>query len=133
MKTKKMGRTGLKVSEICLGTMTFGMQCDEPTSFAIMDTAVEHGVDFFDTADGYPMGGTFATAGRTEEIVGKWLHGRRDKIVLATKCWVPMGKEPNNRGSRANISSMRSRRVCAVCRLITSICIRRIRPIRKRH
>ncbi len=104
MKTKRMGRTGLRVSEICLGTMTFGMQCDEPTSFAIMDTAVEHGVDFFDTADGYPMGGTFATVGRTEEIVGKWLKGRRDKIVLATKCWVPMGKEPNNRGlSRKHI------------------------------
>ena len=53
MKTKRMGRTGLKVSEICLGTMTFGRQCDEAKSFAIMDTAVEQGVDFFDTADVY--------------------------------------------------------------------------------
>ena len=104
MKTKRMGRTGLKVSEICLGTMTFGMQCDEASSFAIMDAAVEQGVDFFDTADGYPMGGTLETVGRTETIVGKWLKGRRDKIVLATKCWVPMGPGANDRGlSRKHI------------------------------
>jgi aryl-alcohol dehydrogenase-like predicted oxidoreductase len=99
-----MGRTGLKVSEICLGTMTFGMQCDEAASFAIMDTAFEQGIDFFDTADGYPMGGTLATVGSTETIVGKWLKGRRDKIVLATKCWVPMGPGANDRGlSRKHI------------------------------
>ena len=104
MKTKRMGRTGLKVSEVCLGTMTFGQQCDEATSFAIMDAAFEHGVDFFDTADGYPMGGNLSTVGRTETIVGKWLKGRRDKVVLATKCWVPMGSSPNDRGlSRKHI------------------------------
>src|SRR5437879_1768172 len=73
MKIKRMGRTGLKVSEICLGTMTFGQQCDESTSFAIMDAAVEHGVNVFDTADGYPMGGNLQTFGCTEIIVGKWL------------------------------------------------------------
>jgi aryl-alcohol dehydrogenase-like predicted oxidoreductase len=99
-----MGRTGLKVSEICLGTMTFGKQCDEATSFAIMDVAVEHGIDFFDTADGYPMGGTFETLGSTETIIGKWLKGKRDKIILATKCWVPMGRKPNDGGlSRKHI------------------------------
>jgi 1-deoxyxylulose-5-phosphate synthase len=104
MKSKRMGQTGLKVTEICLGTMTFGMQCDEAASFAIMDEAVEHGVDFFDTADGYPMGGTIETVGDTETIVGKWLKGRRDKIVLATKCWVPMGRGANDRGlSRKHI------------------------------
>jgi 1-deoxyxylulose-5-phosphate synthase len=104
MKVKRMGRTGLKVSEICLGTMTFGKQCDEATSFAIMDAAVEQGVDFFDTADGYPMGGTLETVGRTETIIGKWLKGRRDKIVLATKCWVPMGRGANDGGlSRKHI------------------------------
>jgi aryl-alcohol dehydrogenase-like predicted oxidoreductase len=104
MKSKRMGQTGLKVTEICLGTMTFGMQCDESTSFAIMDKAIEHGVDFFDTADGYPMGGTLQTVGATENIVGKWLKGRRDKIVLATKCWVPMGRGANDRGlSRKHI------------------------------
>lgn len=104
MKTKRMGRTGLKVSEICLGTMTFGLQCDEPASFAIMDEAAAQGIDFFDTADGYPMGGTLETVGRTETIVGKWLKGRRDKFVLATKCWVPMSPQPNDRGlSRKHI------------------------------
>jgi 1-deoxyxylulose-5-phosphate synthase len=104
MKTRRMGRTGLKVSEVCLGTMTFGKQCDEAASFAIMDAAVEHGVDFFDTADGYPMGGNFETVGSTETIVGNWLKGRRDKIVLATKCWVPMGRGPNDGGlSRKHI------------------------------
>ena len=71
MKTKRMGRTGLKVSEICLGTMTFGRQCEEAQSFAIMDAAFENGVDFFDSADVYPAGGGVETAGRTEEIVGK--------------------------------------------------------------
>jgi 1-deoxyxylulose-5-phosphate synthase len=104
MKTKRIGRTGLKVSEICLGTMTFGQQCDESTSFAIMDAAVEHGVNFVDTADGYPMGGNLQTVGRTESIVGKWLKGRRDKIVLATKCWVQMGPGANDGGlSRKHI------------------------------
>ena len=104
MKTKRMGRTGLKVSEICLGTMTFGRQCEEAQSFAIMDTAFENGVDFFDSADVYPAGGGVETAGRTEEIVGKWLKGRREDIVLATKCWGAMGDRPNDRGlSRKHI------------------------------
>jgi 1-deoxyxylulose-5-phosphate synthase len=104
MKIKRMGRTGLKVSEICLGTMTFGQQCDEPTSFAIMDAAAEHGVNFIDTADGYPMGGNLQTVGRTETIVGKWLKPSREKFVLATKCWVPMDSGPNDGGlSRRHI------------------------------
>ena len=104
MKTKRMGRTGLKVSEMCLGTMTFGRQCDEPVSFSIMDTAVEAGIDFFDSADVYPAGGDTTTAGRTEEIVGKWLKGKRQHIVLATKCWGAMGPNPNDRGlSRKHI------------------------------
>jgi len=104
MKTKRMGQTGLKVSEICLGTMTFGRQCDEATSFAVMDTAVELGVDFFDTADVYPVGGGLESVGRTEEVVGKWLKGKREKIVLATKCWGAMGKGPNEQGlSRKHI------------------------------
>lgn len=104
MKTKRMGRTGLKVSEICLGTMTFGRQCDEAASFAIMDTAFAAGVDFFDTADVYPVGGGLDLVGRTEEIIGKWLKGRREQIVLATKCWGAMGRGPNERGlSRKHI------------------------------
>ncbi len=104
MKTQRLGRTGLKVSELCLGTMTFGRQCDEALSFAIMDTAREAGVDFFDTADVYPVGGDASTVGRTEDIVGKWLKGRREQIVLATKCWGAMGPQPNDRGlSRKHI------------------------------
>ena len=106
MQTKRMGRTGLHVSEICMGTMTFGRQCDKAQSFAIMDAAVEGGIDFFDTADVYPAGGGAETAGLTEEIVGKWLKGRREDIVLATKCWGAMGDRPNDRGlSRKHIFS----------------------------
>ena len=104
MKIKRLGRTGLKVSEICLGTMTFGNQCDEPTSHAIMDKAFENGVTFFDTADVYPLGGTMESKGRTEEFVGSWLKGRREQIVLATKFNGEMGSGPNERGgSRKHI------------------------------
>src|SRR6266567_1996325 len=104
MKIKRLGRTGLKVSEICLGTMTFGNQCDEPTSHAIMSKAFEHGVTFFDTADAYPLGATIETVGRTEEYVGSWLKGRREQIVLATKFFGKMGSGPNDQGgSRKHI------------------------------
>jgi 1-deoxyxylulose-5-phosphate synthase len=104
MQTRRMGRTGLKVSEICLGTMTFGHQCDEATSFAIMNRAAEHGVDFLDTADVYPVPPSPETAGRTEEIVGSWLKGRRNQYVLATKCRMRVGTGPNDEGlSRRHI------------------------------
>src|SRR3989442_6151405 len=85
MKLRRLGRTGLKVSEICLGTMTFGNQCDEPPSHAIMSKAFDAGVTLFDTADAYPLGATLETVGRSEEYIGRWLKGRRDQIVLATK------------------------------------------------
>ena len=101
-----MGRTGLQVPALCLGTMTFGYQCDEPTSFAIMDRALESGITFFDTANVYPLGGTLETVGRTEEIIGRWMRdrGARDRIVLATKCAGQMGPGPNDVGlSRAHI------------------------------
>ncbi|HET7767314.1 MAG TPA: aldo/keto reductase [Chloroflexota bacterium] len=100
MKIKSLGRSGLKVSEVCLGTMTFGAQADENTSFAIMDTADRLGVTFFDTADAYPPAGELPDKGRTEEIVGKWLHerGARERIVLATKCRGQMGPHPNDEG-----------------------------------
>jgi aryl-alcohol dehydrogenase-like predicted oxidoreductase len=107
MKTKHMGRTGLRVSEICLGTMTFGRQCDEQTSFAIMDTAHEAGVSFLDTADVYPLPPELSTVGRTEEIIGRYLKahpGRRHEVVLATKCNGRMGPGPNDQGlSRRHI------------------------------
>jgi aryl-alcohol dehydrogenase-like predicted oxidoreductase len=99
MDVRSLGRTGLKVSEICLGTMTFGNQADEREAFAIMDAAAEAGVNFLDTANVYPIGGSVETVGRTEEIVGRWLKGRRDDFVVATKCTGPMGTGPNDRGS----------------------------------
>ena len=104
MKHVNFGKSGLRVSRLCLGTMTFGLQCDEPTSNAIMDRAAEGGIDFFDTADVYPLGGDGKTVGRTEEIVGGWLQGRRHDFVLATKCVGVMGPKPWNRGmSRKHI------------------------------
>jgi aryl-alcohol dehydrogenase-like predicted oxidoreductase len=106
MRIKQMGRTGLKVSEICLGTMTFGNQADEATSFAIMDVAFGAGVNFFDTADVYPLGGGAERVGLTEEFVGNWIsqRGVRKQIVLATKCRGAMGSEPNSEGlSRKHI------------------------------
>jgi aryl-alcohol dehydrogenase (NADP+) len=71
--------------------MTFGLQCDEPTSHAILDTAAEGGIDFLDAADVYPLGGGLEHVGRTEEIVGRWLQGKRDRFVVATKCVGRMG------------------------------------------
>ena len=99
-----MGRTGLQVSEICLGTMTFGSRCDEETSRAIMDAALDGGVYFFDTADRYPMGAGPGDYGRSEEIIGRWMKGRRHDIVIATKCRNAMGSGPNDQGlSRKHI------------------------------
>ena len=101
MEHTKLGRTGLTVSRLCLGTMTFGYQCDEATSFAVLDRAFDAGVSFLDTADVYPLGGGLATVGRTEEIIGTWMRdGRhRDDVVLATKCFGPMGSNPWDMGS----------------------------------
>ena len=107
MKIKHLGRTGLKVTEICLGTMTFGNQCDEPTSHAIMSKAFDAGVTFFDTADAYPLGATLETVGRTEEYIGRWFQGhpgRRSQVVLATKFYGQVGSGPNDQGgSRKHI------------------------------
>jgi aryl-alcohol dehydrogenase-like predicted oxidoreductase len=108
MKIKRLGRTGLKVSEVCLGTMTFGNQADEQTAFAIMDIADRAGINFIDTADVYPLGGTLDQVGSTEVIVGNWLkqRGARQRIVLATKCRGAMGSDPNDQGlSRRHIIS----------------------------
>jgi aryl-alcohol dehydrogenase (NADP+) len=99
MQHVPLGRTGLRVSRICLGTMTFGLQVDEPGSRAILDHAANQGVTFLDTADVYPLGGDLSTAGRTEEIVGRWLAGKRDQFVVATKCFGPMGTRPWDMGN----------------------------------
>ena len=99
MEHVRLGRTGLRVSRLCLGTMTFGYQCDEAASRAILDAAAEAGVTFLDTADAYPLGGPEQTRGRTEEIVGRWLQGRRREFVLATKCFFPTSERPWDRGN----------------------------------
>jgi 1-deoxyxylulose-5-phosphate synthase len=106
MEHVRLGRSGLQVSRLCLGTMTFGLQSDEATGVAVMDKAVEGGVDFFDTSDAYPLGGDLTTRGRTEEIIGRWLTGKRDRIILATKCFAPTGPAPFDGGnSRKHIMS----------------------------
>ena len=99
MRHVRLGRTGLPVSRLCLGTMTFGLQCDEPASAAIMDRAAAGGITFFDTADVYPVGGGLETVGRTEEIVGRWLAPRRHDVVIATKCSGAMSGRPWDRGT----------------------------------
>jgi len=99
MQHVRFGPTGLQVSRLCLGTMTFGLQCDEKTSLAILDAAAEQGITFLDTADVYPLGGGTDIAGRTEQIVGKWLKGKREKFILATKCSGKMGSAPWQQGT----------------------------------
>jgi aryl-alcohol dehydrogenase (NADP+) len=79
--------------------MTFGLQCDEPTSVAILDRAAEGGVDFLDSSDAYPLGGDLATRGVTEEILGRWLRGKRDRFIVATKCFAPTGPAPFDGGN----------------------------------
>src|SRR4051812_7821577 len=101
MEYTNLGRTGLSVSRLCLGTMNFGPQTDEPDSFAIMDRALEHGINFFDTANVY---GWKLGEGVTEQIIGRWFAqggGRRDRVVLATKVYGKMGEWPNEQGLSA--------------------------------
>ncbi|MFO0901755.1 MAG: aldo/keto reductase [Pirellulales bacterium] len=86
MKRRRIGRTSLVVSEICLGTMTFGSTCDEAESFRILDRAYDAGVDFFDTAEIYPVPPDAKWVHRSEEILGKWLRTKpRDSVYIATK------------------------------------------------
>ncbi len=99
MQHVRFGPTGLHVSRLCLGTMTFGLQCDEKTSFAILDAAAEQGITFLDTADAYPLGDKLENMGRTEEILGKWLKGKRERFVLATKCSGKVGPAPWDQGT----------------------------------
>jgi aryl-alcohol dehydrogenase-like predicted oxidoreductase len=86
MKTRRLGRSAIHVSEICMGTMTFGGQADEQTAFRILDRAYDAGIDFFDTAENYPVPPDPKWAGDTERIFGRWLKTKdRDSIILATK------------------------------------------------
>ncbi|SYL02365.1 oxidoreductase [Klebsiella pneumoniae] len=113
MNYTHLGRTGLKVSRLCLGTMNFGDVTDEKTSARILDEALEAGINFIDTADVY---GTEQSpdiqqgSGLSEEIIGRWLQqgGRRERIVLATKVYQPMGPGPNDR----RLSAYHIRKAC---------------------
>ena len=106
MKIRNLGKTGLRVTELCLGTMTFGNQSDRKTSFQILDKAYEAGINFVDTADVYPLGKDFKDAGKTESIIGEWIKGKRDELVIASKCFMPTGPGPNDMGmSRKHIIS----------------------------
>lgn len=93
LEYRLLGRTGMRVSKLCLGTMTFGNEADEAASRAIMERCFDAGINFFDTANVY-------NKGRTEEIVGRWVEeGRREAIVLATKAYFPVGDGPLQRGA----------------------------------
>ena len=87
MEYRKLGRSDIKVSAICLGTMTWGVQNSEAEGFEQMDYALDRGINFFDTAEMYPIAPSAETYGRTEEIIGNWFQARgsRDKVILATK------------------------------------------------
>lgn len=98
MQFKKFSRTGLTVSSLCLGTGTFGKQTDEAESFQVFDKAADAGVNFIDTADMYPGGGTLAEVGRSEEITGRWLKGKRGQFIVGTKGGGPMGTSSWDRG-----------------------------------
>jgi len=103
-----LGRTGLRVSRLCLGTINFGSETDEPTSFEIMDKALEVGINFFDSANVY---GRSIGRGATEEIVGRWFAQggeRRERTVLATKLYGDMGDWPNE----GRLSALNIRRAC---------------------
>ncbi len=99
MQFTKFGATGLRVSRLCLGTMTFGLQTDEEPARRILDLASEGGINFIDTADVYPLGGGLPTVGRTEEIVGRWLKGKRHQFVVATKAVGKVGPSPWDQGA----------------------------------
>jgi NDP-hexose 2,3-enoyl reductase len=101
MEYTNLGRTGLSVSRLCLGTMNFGPKTTEPDSYTIMDRALEHGINFFDTANVY---GWKQGEGITEQIIGRWFAQggeRRDKVVLATKVYGKMSDWPNDNGLSA--------------------------------
>lgn len=108
MEYAHLGRSGLKVSRLCLGTMNFGPHTSEADSFALMDRALELGINFFDTANVY---GWKLGEGWTEQIIGRWFaqgRGRRDKVVLATKVYGRMGEWPN----QSRLSALHIKRAC---------------------
>jgi len=120
MQYVQLGRSGVKVSRLCLGTMNFGPETTEPDSAVIMDRALELGINFFDTANVY---GWKVGEGWTEQILGRWFaqgSGRREKVVLATKVYGRMGDWPN----QARLSALHIKRACeASLRRLQTDCI----------
>jgi len=98
MEHVRAGSSGLRVSRLCLGTMIFGTQLEQAAAFAVMDAAADLGIDFIDVADVYPVPPSPELWGRTEEIVGRWLHGRRSRSVVATKGLNRVGPAANDAG-----------------------------------
>ncbi|MDO8309265.1 MAG: aldo/keto reductase [Actinomycetota bacterium] len=94
----QLGTTGMPVSRLALGTATFGGQCDEELSFRILDYAHELGITLLDTADKYPLGSSFESAGISEAIVGRWVSSRKASVVIATKVHGPTGPHPWDQG-----------------------------------
>ncbi|WP_458126041.1 aldo/keto reductase [Paenibacillus sp. Z3-2] len=110
MQYSYLGKSGLKVSRICLGTMNFGPATDEKEAFRIMDAALDAGVNFFDTANIYGWG---ENSGLTEEIIGRWFNqggGRREKVVLATKVYGSMHDDTDGPNNEAGLSAFKIRR-----------------------
>lgn len=106
MEMRRLGKNGLEVPALCLGTMTFGLQVNEIESKVILDKAYDAGLIFLDTSDAYPLGGTRETIGDTEAILGRWMQerGNRNRVLIATKCFAPTRGGPNNWGlSRQHI------------------------------
>lgn len=100
MRYRTLGNTGFEVSDVCLGTMTFGWSADERTSHAIMDAAVDAGINFLDTADIYSRWSPNSYAGKSEEIIGRWLRGRdRRSVIVATKVRGPV-RDDGDQGLR---------------------------------
>jgi len=129
MHYRPLSDTGLKVSALCLGTMTFGEQNTEQEAFAQLDAALDAGINFIDTAEMYSVPPRAETMGRTETIIGNWLKARqcRDKVIIATKVagpgrdWVPYIRGGHNRLDAGNIqaavdgSLQRLRRMSLIC------------------
>ncbi|PLS01070.1 aldo/keto reductase [Neobacillus cucumis] len=110
MEYTVLGRTGLKVSRLCLGTMNFGVDTEEKEAFRIMDMALDAGINFFDTANVYGWG---ENAGRTEEIIGRWFAqggGRRERVVLATKVYGEMHNPIEGPNNTPGLSAFKIRR-----------------------
>jgi len=110
MEYRYLGRSGLKVSRLCLGTMNFGVDTEEKEAFKIMDAALDAGINFFDTANIYGWG---ENAGRTEEIIGRWFAqggGRRERVVLATKFYGDMSNPNDGPNSGGGLSAYKMRR-----------------------